>query len=54
MKLEKQGFLSKRETSGNYSTVRNRMRLIRNDIDGTQQSDLKYMSAIGLLVYIYM
>ena len=41
MKLEKQGFLSKRETSGNYSTVRSRMRLIRNDIDGTQQSDLK-------------
>ena len=43
MKLEKQGFLRKRENSGNYSTVRSRMRLIRNDIDGSQQSDLKYV-----------
>ena len=41
LRLEESGLVRRREGSGNYATVRSRMRLIRDDIDGSNQADLK-------------
>ena len=41
LRLEESGLIRRREGSNNYGTVRSRMRLIRSDIDGSNQADLK-------------
>ena len=43
--LEKAGLLIRRDGSNNYSSVKSKMRLIREDINGTQQTDLNYVTS---------
>ena len=40
--LDRSGLLSPRSSSSNFASIRSKMRLIRDDIDGSQRSDLKY------------
>lgn len=41
LRLEESRLLRRREGSNTYATVRSRMRLIRDDMDGSNQGDLK-------------
>ncbi|KAK8807999.1 hypothetical protein WA588_006484 [Blastocystis sp. NMH] len=45
LRLEESGLIRRREGSNNYGTVRSRMRLIRSDIDGSNQADLNYVTS---------
>lgn len=40
--LEKAKLLIRRDNSNNYSVLKGKLRLIRNDVDGTQPIDIKY------------
>lgn len=40
--LEKARLLTRRDGSSNYPALKSKLRLIRNDVDGTQPIDIKY------------
>lgn len=39
--LERSGLLVQRNSTSNYSSIKSKLRLVRDDINGTEPSDVK-------------